>query len=235
MPQKEDEIILEKKFNSTRRNEVRTSVSRKDAIVQASIKLFLEQGYCNTTLRQIASATDTSPSLITYYFGTKQAIAHTFLKAKMKELRRELMQRVDIRTEPELFCCTTIRLFQTVMSSPGLYNFYHDMIEERLFHEFFFSGDDELNASILILSKRNIQLSPKKSVFYSHYIAPSIEMALWLSADDGIPDDEMLDVPFRAFMGLIYVPQEEVEAYCRKAKEIVTEILTQKPELLDVS
>ena len=229
--QPREEAILEKEFDKPSQQLLHTSASRRDAIMRASIHLFLEQGYSNTTVRQIAQATDTSPSLIIYHFGSKQAIAQAFLKAKMQELRSELLQLVDIRTEPELFCCTFVRLFQTIMSSPALCRFYHDMIEEGLFREFFFSSNDGINASMLILSKRNVKLPPDIANFYTHYISPSVEMALWLSADTGVPGDEKLDIPFRALMGLICVPTEEVDATCAHGREIVRRLLEEKPEL----
>lgn len=229
--QPREEAILEKEFDKPSPQILHTSASRKDAIMRASIHLFLEQGYCNTTVRQIARATDTSPSLIIYHFGSKEAIAQAFLKAKMQELRGQLLQLVDIRTEPELFCCTFVRLFQTVMSSPALCHFYHDMIEEGLFREFFFSSGDGINASMLILSKRNVKLSPDIANFYTHYMIPSVEMALWLSSDSGVPSDEKLDIPFRALMGLICIPMDEVDAYCVRGREIVSRLLEEKPEL----
>ena len=226
-----EEETLEKEFDKPSRQALRSFAGRKDAIMRASIRLFLEQGYCNTTVRQIAQATDTSPSLIIYHFGSKQAIAHAFLKSKMQELRSQLLQLVDVRTEPELFCCTFVRLFQTVMSSPSLCRFYHDMIEEGLFREFFFSSDEGINASMLILAKRQIQIPPELSNFYTHYIIPSVEMALWLSAETGVPDEDKLDIPFRSFMGLIYAPREEVDAYCREGRSLVRRLLEEKPEL----
>lgn len=223
---------LELELEAIAKSERRRSAARKEEILRTALKLFMEQGYGNTPLRQIASETNTSASLIIYHFGTKQAIAHAILKEKLREVRECVMGEIDIRTEPELFCCAMVRLFQTVMSSDSYRRFYHDMIEEGLFREFFFSSDEGINASVLILAKRKVQLSPELSRFYSHYIIPSVEMALWIAVDKDVPGEETLDIPFRSLMGLIYVPKEEVDAYCQRGREIVCRILEKRPSLL---
>ena len=223
---------LELELEAIAKSERRRSSARKEEILRTALKLFMEQGYGSTPLRQIASATNTSASLIIYHFGTKQAIAHAILKEKLQEVRGCIMSEIDIRTEPELFCCAMVRLFQTVMSSDSYRRFYHDMIEEGLFREFFFSSDEGINASVLILAKRKVQLSPELSRFYSHYIIPSVEMALWIAADKDVPQEETLDIPFRSLMGLLDVPRQEVDNYCDKSREIVQHILEKKPSLL---
>lgn len=224
---------LELELEAIAKADRRSASKRREEIIRASIKLFVEQGYANTPLRQIASATGTSASLIIYHFGTKQAIAHAILKEKLQDVRNHVMYKVDIRDEPELYCCSMVRLFQTVMASENYYRFYHDMIEEGMFREFFFSSDEGINASVLILAKRNADLPMELASFYSHYIVPSIEMALWIAADQGVPSESMLDVPFRCLMGLLYVPKDEVDAYCVKGQKLVQEILAEAPQLFD--
>lgn len=208
------------------------AASRKDAIMHSALKLFLEQGYFNTTLRQIAQDSNSSASLIVYHFGSKQAIASEFLQMKLHELQQELVKIIDMRTEPELFCCTFVRLYQTVMSAPAFCKFYHDMIEEGLFQKFFFSEGSAIKPSDLILVKHQVHLSSELYTFYSRYILPGIEMAAWISAGEDAPSDEKLDMPFRTLMGIIYVDKEDVDRYCAQAKELVNRILQEHPEYL---
>lgn len=139
--------------------------------------------------------------LVIYHYGTKQAIAEEYMNGKMRELRHALMQKVDIRSEPELFCCTFVRLYQSVMASPNFCRFYHDIIEEGVFRSFFFEDDVYgINVSDLILAKRQVQLSSNMYSFYSHYIIPGIELASWISEGEKAPEGDKLDVPFRALM-----------------------------------
>ena len=213
----------------------RLSNNKKDTILWAAMKMFLENGYSNTSLRQIAQESGTSASLIIYHYGTKQAIAEEYMNGKMRELRHALMQKVDIRSEPELFCCTFVRLYQSVMASPNFCRFYHDIIEEGVFRSFFFEDDVYgINVSDLILAKRQVQLSSNMYSFYSHYIIPGIELASWISEGKKAPEGDKLDVPFRALMGIIYVPKDEVDAYCAQAKNLVDQILAERPQFLEL-
>lgn len=60
----------------------RLSNNKKDTILWAAMKMFLENGYSNTSLRQIAQESGTSASLIIYHYGTKQAIAEEYMTEK---------------------------------------------------------------------------------------------------------------------------------------------------------
>lgn len=213
--------------------ELKSSASKKGAIMRAAVKLFLEQGYHDTSLRQIALESDSSASLIIYHFGTKQAIAVAYLEEKMHTMRTVLMQMVDIRSDPELFCCTFVLLYQTVMASDTFCRFYHNIIEEGVFQSFFFESDSGINVSDLILAKRQVSLPPSLYTFYSHYIIPGIELASWISAGDQAPCAEKLELPFRTLMGIIYVSKEEVDAYCCQAKTLVQRILTENPQFME--
>lgn len=212
---------------------VNTSDSKKEIIMKSAVKLFLQQGYRNTSLRQIAQVSESSASLSVYHFGTKQAIAVAYINEKMHVLRKALMEKVDIRTNPELFCCTFVRLHQSVMASPLFCRFYHELIEEGVFQTIFFENDNGINVSDLILAKRQVIFPANLHTFYSHYITPGIELAVWLSEPEKAPCDEKLDIPFRTFMGSIYVPKEEVDAYCRQGKILVEQLIQENPHFLD--
>ncbi len=207
--------------------------SKKEMIMKSAIRLFLQQGYRNTSLRQIAQASDSSASLSIYHFGTKQAIAVAYINEKMHILRKALMEKVDIRTNPELFCCTFVRLYQSVMASPTFCRFYHDIIEEGVFRIIFFEDDNGINVSDLILAKRQVTLPANLHTFYSHYIIPGIEFAAWISEPDKPPCDEKLDIPFRTLMGIIYVPKEEVDVYCEQGKALVEQLIQENPHFLE--
>ena len=206
---------------------------KKEDIRKEAIRLFIERGYANTSVREIAEASGISPSLILYHYKTKHSIASEFMNRKMKQMREVLMEIVDIRREPELFLCSFVRLYQTVMGTPVFCQFYHDMIDEGVFRKFFFEAESGINVSDLILAKRQVNLSPSMYSFYSHYIVPGMELVSWISEPGGAPDDAKMDVPFRILMGAIYVPQEEVEKYCRSGREIVKKIMEEHPEFME--
>lgn len=220
-------------LNHAEKNKSGASDSKKEMIMKSAINLFLQQGYRNTSLRQIAQVSGSSASLSVYHFGTKQAIAAAYVNEKMHVLRKALMEKVDIRTDPELFCCTFVRLHQSVMASPTFCRFYHDLIEEGVFRTIFFEDDNGINVSDLILAKRQVTFPANLHTFYSHYIIPGIELAAWFSEPEKAPCDEKLDIPFRTLMGSIYVPKEEVDAYCEQGKVLVEQLIQENPHFLE--
>lgn len=56
-----------------RRREARAHETRR-RIIEAGLRLFIEQGYTATTVQQLAHAADVAPATVYQAFGTKQAI-----------------------------------------------------------------------------------------------------------------------------------------------------------------
>ncbi len=61
------------KTEAGRRREAKARETRR-RIVEAGLRLFIEQGYTATTVRQLAHAADVAPATVYQAFGTKQAI-----------------------------------------------------------------------------------------------------------------------------------------------------------------
>ncbi|MEG1661205.1 MAG: helix-turn-helix domain-containing protein, partial [Clostridiales bacterium] len=64
-----------------------TIVTKKDTILDVAIRLFLEQGYYKSTMRQIAAEADVSLGLVVYHFGTKRMMALSYLQKQLVNLR----------------------------------------------------------------------------------------------------------------------------------------------------
>lgn len=61
------------KSEEGRRREARARETRR-RIIEAGLRLFIEQGYTATTVQQLAHAADVAPATVYQAFGTKQAI-----------------------------------------------------------------------------------------------------------------------------------------------------------------
>ena len=61
------------KTEAGRRREARAHETRR-RIIEAGLRLFIEQGYTATTVQQLAHAADVAPATVYQAFGTKQAI-----------------------------------------------------------------------------------------------------------------------------------------------------------------
>ncbi len=206
------------------------SPNKKDVILDVAIQLFLEQGYYKSTMRQIAAEADVSLGLVVYHFGTKRTMALTYLQKQLVNLRSYIVKYIDSENDPVLHACVLIRLNQQILSSPYYLSFYKDMLEEDIFLEALMNSGSETAEKIN--QKRGLHYTAADTKFFGNYVAPSVERALMMFPHaDGLSLD-IPDIIFKAYMFFLVPDMEELDAYCRRGKEIVDKIIAENPVLL---
>ncbi|MDZ7789483.1 MAG: TetR family transcriptional regulator [Xanthomonadales bacterium] len=82
------------------------SVSTRDRILDTAERLFSEQGFHLTTLRQITRAADANLAAVNYYFGSKQELIRAIFRRRLDALNAARLERLDTIEEetrrPEL-------------------------------------------------------------------------------------------------------------------------------------
>ncbi|MCJ2182547.1 TetR family transcriptional regulator [Novosphingobium sp. 1949] len=76
----------------------RNAQATKDAIAKAARRLFVQQGYDRTGLREIAGAADVDPAMIARYFGSKRAL---FAQTVLPLLDAEILLTPDAGHWPQ--------------------------------------------------------------------------------------------------------------------------------------
>ena len=71
------------------------SVKSRDAILKSAARLFRQQGYSATTLRQIATAAKIEAGSIYYYFGSKEAILDEVLDLGLRHVFESVKAAAD--------------------------------------------------------------------------------------------------------------------------------------------
>jgi len=75
---------------------------KREAILRAAKKLFMEQGYRNTSVRQIVKEADTSMGNLYFHFKNKLEIVTVISKDFMDILRSQIKQVHDLGFSPEI-------------------------------------------------------------------------------------------------------------------------------------
>ena len=75
---------------------------KRDAILRSAKKLFMEQGYRNTSVRQIVKDADTSMGNLYFHFKNKLEIVTVISKEFMDILRSQIKQVHDLGFSPEI-------------------------------------------------------------------------------------------------------------------------------------
>jgi len=71
-----------------------TGPDRRNRILDAAERVFSEEGYHGTTLREVAKATDVRLSLITYHFESK-LVLYTAIFARRQHLNDGRIRRLE--------------------------------------------------------------------------------------------------------------------------------------------
>lgn len=71
------------------------SDSTRERILDAAERLFAEQGFHLTTLRQITQAAEANLAAVNYYFGSKQALIRAIFRRRLDALNAARLERLD--------------------------------------------------------------------------------------------------------------------------------------------
>ncbi len=70
----------------------RASIDRKQEFIKVSVNLFVEKGYENTTVDDIAARMNVAKGLFYYYFKSKDAVLYAFLDSFIVEYYNDLQE-----------------------------------------------------------------------------------------------------------------------------------------------
>lgn len=199
------------------------------SILNTAGKLFLEFGYKETSIRQIAKEAHISPSLIGYYFPSKRDIAVELFSrqlARFMELDKQYVSEED----PILRSAVLIKLEITVLSSPRFKKFYTDALREDIILSVIrASGDDTYRA----VSRKYGLDFPDNYYATSDLLAASMERTLVLYEEEVWHGQSIADAVFTVSMSRIYGTAEFLQEKCMQSELITARILCDHPELLN--
>src|SRR6516165_9605193 len=70
-------------------------IETKDKIIETASRLFADQGYAATSLRQIIADAGVNLAAVHYHFGSKEELLDALVHLKAEPVNRERMSRLD--------------------------------------------------------------------------------------------------------------------------------------------
>ncbi len=207
-----------------------SAISKKDMILRTSVRLFLEQGYYKTSMRQIAAEADVSLGLVEYHFGNKRNLAFAYLQNLLMQLPRYTNQYFAESSDPVLHSCVIMRFYNRILCSPNYVNFYKDMLDADILLEAIMqSGTKTIDAIMKIYDNG---MNEADALFYGNCLGPSVERALMHFPQLHELSDDIPDIIFKAFIQFVVPDRAHIERVCVRAKLIVDQIMRDHPELM---
>jgi len=108
----------------------------KDQILDAAERLFAQQGFSRTTIKQIGKAAGVNSALLYYYFGDKERLYHAVLERLVSRLISRTLGGLGTDVLPELKIRGFIQAqVETIMANPQLPKlFMREMLDHDAEH-----------------------------------------------------------------------------------------------------
>lgn len=100
----------------------RDKLDRRKLIIQSATKLFLEQGYEKTSIRNIADDIEYSPATIYLYFKEKDEIFFVLHEQGFELLNKEFIKYADIKNPLERLAAIGHSYLQFAIDNPDYYD-----------------------------------------------------------------------------------------------------------------
>ena len=143
------EIVEEGKRERIARRQVDKFGERRDQLAAAALQTLAEQGYANTSLRDIAQHSDFSHGVLHYYFADKfELITYCVQRYKAECVKRYDSIVATATTADELRTGFGSAMAATLREDAALHRLWYDLRNQSLFEEKFRADVVEIDQSL---------------------------------------------------------------------------------------
>lgn len=187
-------------------------------ILMTSLKLFRENSYANTTIRQIAEQSGVSLGMVNHYFGSKEALGEQVLSLLSQYAFTPLSDSLSVNDDPVLYDLVTVRLFFNYVRTHGYWSFYLDSLN----NDFFFKSLAERPMTLANSLKKfyDFESDPDSELLYSRYFPYMMEKTIILKKETGLfPSISYEEVPYLICSTAMnhFIPEEEIKKRNRES------------------
>ncbi len=109
------------------------TVNTRTLILTVAKEIFLEKGYKETTMREIAKRADVKLGVLPYHFTTKENIAKIIYDNMLSGYTEEIKNQLkDIENPISKLTYVYIHVMEKILETEGLIQFYHGLLEENM-------------------------------------------------------------------------------------------------------
>lgn len=203
--------------------------TRESAIFQIlkhSARLFRDNGFEATSVRQIAEEAGTSASMINHYFGSKDFLGAQVLSLLASYAHNGAQPYVSLDEDPILYDLTMSRMLFSYLFTNGYLKFYQDSLKSDFFFRFLDSTPTRLAENLSRFY--DFEYTPDEATLYGRYMPYMLEKTLILKKAEGMfPTLDYFHVPCMiSMMGMShFIPEKEILLRDPEAQRICAQIL----------
>lgn len=200
-----------------------SSLEVRERILYAACKLFLEQGFQKTTMRQIADQAQVGLGLPSYYYGSKENLAIAFYQKMREKCLETVNGYADANVDPYTHLAMMIYLEFTI-NMACFYKLYYDCLESDIFYKYIMTTNTDTVTRIMKIEHKTV--SNDLLQLYSVFVCSGIERTLVLNKPKGmfptISYNEIPEYVFRSSVGTFSTDTAAIERAIGAAKRLVS-------------
>ena len=194
-------------------------------IICAAMALFRENGYRDTSVRQIAEKADVALGMVNHHFGSKETLGAQVLSLLDTYAVGGLKRRLSFHDDPILYDLVSVRVLYDFMSTRGYWNFYLDSLRYDFFFKHLFS-----HPPVLIRELQRFypfEATEDDILLYSKYMPYMMEKTVVLKKEEGffatISYDEVPYLICHTAMSH-FIPEADILARDGESRRLADEI-----------
>ena len=196
-----------------------------NTIFLSAVRLFAQNGYQKTNIRQIAEAAQVSLGLVNHYFESKRNLGYYTLTALIGYVVSAVDESLD-RDDLLLYDATATRCVNQYLYHGPFRSFYFDSLEEDIFFRYV-----QHNARPLVKEMQEqygFTISDDMALLYSCFIPFAVEKTLVLKKRMGyFPSINEEDIPYQIIASNYnnFIPHDVILAADQESRRLTPTIL----------
>ena len=180
-------------------------------ILQTAERLFLTNGYNNTSMRELSAASGVGLGLITYHYKSKAELAKACIRAHFRVIDSMVGEAVSFDEDVLLYHATYLRFANWYFLRPQIREFYYECLEGGIYGEYIFETVPRTMREIN--RKYSAGYSDDYILLYGNYVPADLERTLILQKRNGLfPQISEEDIPTIVFETAVsrFVPDKSM-------------------------